>query len=78
MSNISGRNKYLAFVILIGGKSTRFGTDKGLYEFLGKPLIMYQLEVLSQFNHDIYVAAHSQKQVQKYIDIIDYSSFFIF
>ena len=72
MSNISGRNKYLAFVILIGGKSARFGTDKGLYEFLGKPLIAYQLEVLSQFNHDIYVAAHSQKQVQKYIDIIDY------
>lgn len=72
MSNTSGRNKYLAFVILIGGKSTRFGTDKGLYEFLGKPLIMYQLEVLSQFNYDIYVVAHSQKQVQKYVNNIDY------
>ncbi|MFX1445609.1 MAG: molybdenum cofactor guanylyltransferase [Promethearchaeota archaeon] len=72
MLNISGRNKYLAFVILIGGKSTRFGTDKGLYEFLGKPLITYQLEVLSQFNHDIYVAAHSKNQVQKYINTIDY------
>ncbi len=72
MSNTSGRNKYLAFIILIGGKSTRFGTDKGLYEFLGKPLIMYQLEVLSQFNYDIYVGAHSQKQVQKYVNNIDY------
>ncbi len=72
MSNISGRNKYLAFVILIGGKSTRFGTDKGLFEFLGKPLITYQLEVLSQFNHDIYVVAYSQKQVQAYINKIDY------
>ena len=72
MSHISGKNKYLAFVILIGGKSTRFGTDKGLYEFLGKPLIMYQLEVLAQFNNDIYVVAHSQNQVQKYVNTIDY------
>ena len=72
MSNISGRNKDIAFVILIGGKSTRFGTDKGLYEFLGKPLIMYQLDVLSHFNYDIYVVAHSQKQVQRYVNNIDY------
>jgi molybdopterin-guanine dinucleotide biosynthesis protein A len=72
MSNISGKNKYLALVILIGGKSTRFGTDKGLYEFLGKPLITYQLEVLSQLNYDIYVSAHSQKQVQNYVNNIDY------
>ena len=72
MSHISGKNKYLAFVILIGGKSTRFGTDKGLYEFLGKPLIMYQIEVLTQFNNDIYVVAHSQNQVQKYVNNIDY------
>ncbi len=72
MSNISGNNKYLAFVILIGGKSTRFGTDKGLYEFLGKPLIVYQLEVLARFNNDIYVVAHSQNQVQKYVNDIDY------
>ena len=72
MSQIRGKNKYLAFVILIGGKSARFGTDKGLYEFLGKPLIMYQLDVLSQFNNDIYVVAHSQNQVQNYVNNIDY------
>jgi molybdopterin-guanine dinucleotide biosynthesis protein A len=72
MSNIGGKNKYLAFVILVGGKSTRFGTDKGLYEFLGKPLIMYQLDVLSQFHYDIYVIAHSENQVQNYVNNIDY------
>jgi molybdopterin-guanine dinucleotide biosynthesis protein A len=72
MSNISGKNKSLAFVILIGGKSKRFGSDKGLYKFNGKPLIMYQLEILSRFNHSIFVVAHSQKQMQEYVNEIDF------
>ena len=72
MSSISGKNKSLAFVILVGGKSRRFGSDKGLYKFNGKPLIMYQLEILSQFNYNIYMVAHSKKQVQEYINNIDY------
>ncbi|TFG29043.1 MAG: molybdenum cofactor guanylyltransferase [Promethearchaeota archaeon] len=72
MSNISGKNKSLAFVILVGGKSRRFGSDKGLYIFNGKPLIMHQLEVLSLFNYNIFIVAHSKHQVQNYIDNIDY------
>ncbi len=72
MSNISGRNKSLAFVILVGGKSARFGEDKGIFEFLGKPLISYQIEVLSQFNHDIFIVAYSQNQIQEYIENINY------
>jgi molybdopterin-guanine dinucleotide biosynthesis protein A len=72
MSNIIDKNKYLAFVILIGGKSNRFGTDKGIFEFLGKPLISYQLEILSQFNHDIFLVANSQQQIQNYINKINY------
>ena len=70
MSNISNKNKSLAFVILVGGKSTRFGEDKGIFEFLGKPLISYQIEVLSQFNHDIFIVAYSQIQIQEYIERI--------
>lgn len=72
MSKLSDQKKSLAFVILIGGKSQRFGSDKGLYQFNGKPLIMYQLEILSQFHHDIFMVAHSQKQVQNYVNNIDY------
>jgi len=64
-------NKKLAFVILIGGKSARFGSDKGTFEFHGKPLISYQLDVLSKFDNDIFLVAHSQQQVQDYIDKID-------
>ena len=72
MLNISDKNKSLAFVILIGGRSKRFGSDKGLYKFNGKPIIMYQIEILSRFNHSIFVVAHSQNQMQEYVNEIDY------
>ncbi|MFX1418879.1 MAG: molybdenum cofactor guanylyltransferase [Promethearchaeota archaeon] len=71
MSNKIKKSKNLAFVILVGGKSTRFGSDKGLFQFQGKPLISYQLETLAQFNYDIFIVAHSNQQVQNYIDKID-------
>ncbi|MHA1150661.1 MAG: molybdenum cofactor guanylyltransferase [Promethearchaeota archaeon] len=66
------KNKALAFVILIGGKSTRFGTDKGIYEFQGKPLISYQLDILANCNKDIFLVAHSTQQIKNYIEKIDY------
>ncbi|MFX1385007.1 MAG: molybdenum cofactor guanylyltransferase [Promethearchaeota archaeon] len=66
MLKINHKNKYLAFAILIGGKSTRFGTDKGIFEFHGKPLISYQIETISKFKKDIFLVAHSEEQIQKY------------
>ena len=71
MSGIRNKSKYLAVSILIGGKSTRFGSDKGLFEYLGKPLISHQLDTLSKLNHDIFLVANSKKQVQNYINKID-------
>jgi len=68
---IKYKTKFLAIAVLIGGKSTRFGSDKGLFEFLGKSLVSYQLETLSQFNYNIFLVAHSIKQVQDYIKKID-------
>ena len=56
---------------MIGGKSTRFGSDKGLFKFQGKTLIDYQLETLSRFEYDIFLVAKSKQQVQNYIDNID-------
>ncbi|HEY0088391.1 MAG TPA: molybdenum cofactor guanylyltransferase, partial [Candidatus Lokiarchaeia archaeon] len=55
----------------MGGKSTRFGSDKGIFEFLGKPLITYQLETLCQFNLNIFLIANSFEQIQNYINKID-------
>ncbi|MFW9928293.1 MAG: molybdenum cofactor guanylyltransferase [Candidatus Thorarchaeota archaeon] len=65
------KNKYLAFAILIGGKSTRFGTDKGLYKLLGTRLIDYQLDILTTYERDIFLVSNSKSQVQSYIDEID-------
>ena len=78
MSNINSKNKSLAFVILVGGKSARFGEDKGIFEFLGKPLVSYQIEVLSQLNRDIFIVAYSQNQIQEYIEKIDYENIMAF
>ena len=71
MLKINIKSKNIAIAILIGGKSTRFGSDKGLYEFQGKPLISYLLNTLSEGAYDIFLIAHSYKQVQNYIDNID-------
>jgi len=71
VSKISNKSIKLAITILIGGKSIRFGSDKGLFPLFGKPLISYQLETLTHFNYDIFIVAHSKQQVQDYIDKID-------
>jgi len=64
--------KYLAILILIGGRSTRFGTEKAIIELYGKPLILHQLEILSKFDQDIYLIAHSEEQVFNYRKQIDF------
>ncbi len=71
MQKISNRSKDLAIAILIGGKSKRFGSDKGIFEYKGKPFVSYQLETLHGFDNDIFLVANSIDQVQKYINIIE-------
>jgi molybdopterin-guanine dinucleotide biosynthesis protein A len=70
---MSIKSQNIAFIVLIGGKSTRFGSDKGIFEFLGKPLLSYQLETLTQFNRDIFIVAHSQEQIDLYKEKIDFA-----
>jgi len=57
---------YLAILILIGGKSTRFGLEKAIIEIYGKPLILHQIDILSKFDQDIYLVAHSEEQIFNY------------
>ena len=70
---MSVKNEKIAFVILIGGKSTRFGSDKGIFEFLGKPLISYQLDTLYKFNREMFLVAHSQEQIDVYKEKINFA-----
>jgi molybdopterin-guanine dinucleotide biosynthesis protein A len=69
---MSVKNQRIAFVILIGGKSTRFGSDKGIFEFIGKPLISYQLETLYKYERDIFLVAHAQEQIDAYKEKITF------
>lgn len=46
-------------IILAGGKSTRMGTDKGLHELCGKPLISYSIQVLSELCSTIIISTSS-------------------
>ncbi|MFX1316534.1 MAG: molybdenum cofactor guanylyltransferase [Promethearchaeota archaeon] len=58
--------KYLAILILIGGKSARFGTEKAAIEFFGKSLILHQIETLNKFDQDVFLVAHSEEQIFSY------------
>ncbi|MDO9255041.1 MAG: molybdenum cofactor guanylyltransferase [Bacteroidales bacterium] len=46
-------------IILAGGKSSRMGTDKGLQELCGKPLISYSIQVLSELCNTIIISTSS-------------------
>jgi molybdopterin-guanine dinucleotide biosynthesis protein A len=59
-------DKFLAIIILIGGKSARFGKEKAAIKLLGKPLLLHQIETLYQFDHDIFLIANSEEQIYNY------------
>ncbi len=65
-------SKDLAILILVGGKSTRFGTEKAIVELLGKPLILHQIETLAKFDQDIFLVAHSEEQIFQYRKEIEF------
>lgn len=48
-------------IILSGGKSSRFGPDKGLAPFKGRPLIDYSIGISEQFTKDIIISANSNE-----------------
>lgn len=68
----------LAIVILIGGRSARFGTEKAIINLFGKPLILHQIETLYELNKKIFIVAHSEEQIYKYRKEIDFPKDIIF
>ena len=47
-------------IILAGGKSSRMGTDKGMQELCGKPLIQYAIQALSGLCDTIIISSSSK------------------
>jgi len=42
-------------IILCGGKSTRFGSNKGVYKFFNKELIRYSIDLLKKFTEEVVI-----------------------
>lgn len=59
-------NTEIPFVILIGGKSKRFGLDKGLIKLSGKSFIVQQIETLKKISKNIFLSVHDKFQIQTY------------
>ena len=51
-------------VILAGGKSSRMGTDKGLLELNGKPLIQYAIDTLKSIGLEIIIISNNSDYEQ--------------
>lgn len=62
-SNITG-------VIMAGGKSSRMGTDKGLMDFQGKPMIQYGIDLLSTFFKTVVISTNQDEYSQFGLTII--------
>lgn len=48
-------------IILSGGKSSRFGTDKGLFLFKEKPMIEYPINIAKKFSTEIIISANQKE-----------------
>jgi len=58
-------------IILAGGFSTRFGTEKGLLQLAHKPLVKHVLDAVGDSVDEKLVVVSSKKQAEKYIEVID-------
>lgn len=64
-----------SIALLVGGKSSRMGTDKGLVPFMGKPLFQYILDQVTDLSDDVFLitnrpGAYSRSATPKFVDKI--------
>lgn len=58
-------------VVLVGGKSSRFGKDKVLSEFHGKPLIAHLVDIITPLFDEVVLIGHPRPGLEKYHVIPD-------
>jgi molybdenum cofactor guanylyltransferase len=49
-------------IILAGGKSSRFGSDKAIFEYRGKRLIEYSIEIIQPFCNHILLSSNQPEK----------------
>ena len=52
-------SKEISCVILAGGKSSRMGTDKGLMDFNGKPMIQHIIDLVQKYFSDVMIISNN-------------------
>jgi len=57
-------------IILVGGRSSRFGQDKGLFLWRGKPIVVHMLDALNSLEFPFCIVAFDEDQVEKYRQVI--------
>jgi len=55
---MNDNRKALTGVVLAGGKSSRFGTDKALFHYRGKPLVVHALEILMPLCNEMLISTN--------------------
>jgi len=53
-------------VVLAGGKSRRFGRDKGLYPFRGKPLVKHALDILQPLCDEVLISTNDPESYKSF------------
>ena len=53
-------------IILAGGFSSRFGTDKGLLKIANRSLILYVTEIASLITDEIFIVTNSNRKIELY------------
>ncbi len=64
------KRKYTG-LILSGGKSSRMGSDKGLIDYKGKPMIEYAIDALSPHCHELLISANQGGYEQYGVPVIN-------
>lgn len=59
-----------AAIILAGGGSQRFGSDKGLVQLAGKPLILHVIERVLDLIDEVIVCVRSESQLTSYLQLL--------
>jgi molybdenum cofactor guanylyltransferase len=57
---------FMTGIVLIGGKSERFGSDKVFSQFKGKPLIAHVVDTIQPLFHEIILIGHKRKGLENF------------